>query len=148
MKTIRFLTIGLLFGSAFSIKAQKLKEADVPALVKQTQSTAFPKIKVDKWEKDGDLYEATFKSNNTETSNFYDAQGSLMATETEIPVSELPAQVEQYVKRALGGKKISEASKRLDATGILTYEAEIEKTDYIFDASGMFLRQEEKKEKK
>jgi hypothetical protein len=51
------------------------------------------------------------------------------------------------VKRALGGKKISEASKILDATGNLSYEAEVENIDYIFDANGSLIKQEQDKEK-
>jgi hypothetical protein len=129
------------------MNAQKLKDSEVPSAVKEAQEQLYPKIKVSKWEKEENLYEASFLVNKIETSTVYDPAGALMATETEIAPSELPANVTHYVKRVLGGKKITDASKILDATGSLSYEAEVEGIDYLFDSNGTFVKKEEDKQK-
>jgi hypothetical protein len=42
------------------------------------------------------------------------------------------------------GKKIKEASHITDAKGVISYEAEIDGVDYIFDADGKMLRKEQR----
>ncbi|MBC7865300.1 MAG: hypothetical protein IAF38_20155, partial [Bacteroidia bacterium] len=39
-------------------------------------------------------------------------------------------------------KKVKEAAKITDAKGVVTYEAEIDNADYIFDSTGNFLKKE------
>ena len=69
-----------------------------------------------------------------------DSKGNHVQTEVEIAVTALPKGVGQYAKANLAGKKIDEASKITDAKSIITYEAEIGGVDYIFDATGNFLK--------
>jgi hypothetical protein len=44
------------------------------------------------------------------------------------------------VSKNLSGKNIKEAAKIVDAGGTVTYEAEVQGTDYLFDANGNFIK--------
>jgi len=123
-------------------KAQKLKEADVPAAVKESFKKQFPAAKVEEWEKEGENYEAEFDLNKTETCAVFDASGKWLETEVEIKITELPKAVSEYLTKTVPGKKIKEASKITDASGKITYEAEAGDDDYLFDDKGNFLRKE------
>jgi hypothetical protein len=136
------------------LSAQKLKEAEVPASVKEAFAKQFPSVKDTDWEKEGQNYEAEFEmksvkmeagksvKSSVEKSAVFDASGQLLQVEEEIPVSQLPASVRDYVTKNLNGKKIAEAAKITDAKGTVTYEAEVAKQDYIFDSNGNFLAKE------
>jgi hypothetical protein len=139
--------LSLGFGSAF---AQKLKETEVPAIVKENFNKQFPNTKVDQWEKEGVNYEAEFHINKVENSITFNANGVMTEMETEIQVSELPKKVSEYVEKNLVGKKIKEASRITDATGVGFYEAEIDGADYMFDDNGSFIKKitEAKEDKK
>ena len=54
----------------------------------------------------------------------------------------LPQAIANYVVQNFPGKKIKEAAKIVNAAGLVTYEAEVGKDDYIFDSTGNFLRKE------
>ena len=126
--------------SALFANAQKVKETEVPAPVKTSFEKQYPGIKVEKWEKEGTNFEAEFDLKKVETSSLFDANGTMLETETEIKVSELPKGVTDYVTKNLGGKKIKEASKIVDASSVTTYEAEVDGADYIFDTNGNFIK--------
>jgi hypothetical protein len=146
MKTlvvIAALSLGISYANA-----QKVKEAEVPAPVKAALSKQYPAVKDAKWNKEEANFEAEFDLNKVETSLLIDAKGNILETETEIEASALPKAVYEYVTKKLGGKKIKEASKIIDAKGTTTYEAEIEKADYVFDANGSFVKKVEEKGKK
>ena len=128
----------LLAGSA---SAQKLKAAQVPAAVVAGFNQKFPQAKEVKWEKEGGHYEAGFEQGKQEMSALLSADGTLVETETEIQVSQLPAGVQATLARQYKGVKIKEAAKIVAAgTGAVTYEAEIEQSgkevDLLFDAEG------------
>lgn len=127
---------------AITSNAQKVKDSEVPAAVKTSFSKLYPSAKVEKWEKENGNYEAEFDNNKVETSVLMNASGSLMETEMEIKPSELPKSVSDYVAKNLAGKKIKEASKITDAAGKVSYEAEVDEADYIFDSNGTFLKKE------
>jgi hypothetical protein len=145
MKAITLVIIGTL--SAGAMQAQKLKEADVPAAVKESFKKEFPDAKAKEWEKEDGNYEAEFDMNKTETSAVFSAGGKLLETEQEMAVNTLPKSIADYVSKNHAGYKISEASKITEAgTGKISYEAEIKKGkeewDLIFDDKGDFLRKE------
>lgn len=140
MKTILFTAaFAFLF---MNVNAQKMKATEVPAAVTAKFATLYPNVKDAEWEKEGANYEAEFDVNKTETSCSFDASGNLLQTETEISVSELPQAVKDYFTKNAPGKKIKEASKMVDPSGTISYEAEVDETDYIFDASGNFVSKE------
>jgi uncharacterized membrane protein YkoI len=133
------LSLGL--GSAY---AQKIKEAEVPAAVKDGFKKQYPNAKVSEWEKEGANFEAEFKHNKVETSVVIDATGSILETEVEIAVKELPAAATEYITKNYAGYKVEEAVKITDSKGNISYEAEVEKGkeefDLIFDSKGGFIK--------
>jgi hypothetical protein len=126
----------LLFGFA---NAQHSK---IPAVVTSKFKTDYPNVNKVKWGTEGANYEAEFKLNNVETSVLYDATGKVLETETGMSVSSLLPAIVTYMNTNVKGKKISEASKIVDANGKVTYEAEAGGTDYIFDETGNFIKTE------
>ena len=146
MKTLMIVS-ALVLLTEFA-EAQKLKETDVPAAVKEGFKLAYPGIKAKEWEKEGDKYEAEFDLKKVETSATFTANGKLEETESEIVVTQLPKTVAEYVKKNYPGHKITEASKITEtSTGKISYEAEIVKgkdeMDLVFDENGVFLQKEE-----
>jgi hypothetical protein len=139
-KTILFLALGLTIISA---KAQEMKEVKVPPTIKSSFSKLYPNAVVEKWEKEGNSYEAEFHENKTEMSASFGPNGQLLQTEQEMEVTALPKGVSDYVTKNLGGKKIKEASKITDANGHISYEAEVNGEDYIFDSDCKFLKKEQ-----
>lgn len=139
--------------------AQHMKEAQVPEAVKNAFKAKFPDVTDADWEKEGNDYEVEFEAKRVnmdhgksvketcERSALFSANGTWLQTEEEIKVDQLPAAVSEYITKNLAGKKIKEAAKITDAEGKITYEAEVAKTDYIFDAKGNFLKKEEESEK-
>jgi len=121
--------------------AQKLQEKDVPTLLKTTFKKQYPNTKEIKWEKEGENFEAEFELNKTEQSVLFDAQGSILETELEIELNQLPSAVLEYIKANYKGQSVKEAAKITDANGKITFEAEVGKMDVLFDESGKFLKE-------
>lgn len=123
-------------------QAQKIQEKEVPGSVKTALQKQFPNAKNVKWEKEDSNFEAGFTLNSTGYSVLLTASGSILETETEISADALPAPVKDYLKKYYPGKKIKEAAKITDAKGVVTYEAEVNGKDLIFDSSGKFLKED------
>lgn len=147
MKRILFLFLSAIFFANYA-EAQKMKSSEVPVAVKSAFEKQYPDVKDADWEKEGANYEAEFEVNDTETSVVFDANGTLLETEVEIESSALPQAANDYVAKNYPGSKIKEAAKITDAAGTVTYEAEVGKSDLIFDASGNFLKEIKKNEEK
>jgi len=135
-KSILFLAILVI---AISAKAQNLKESEVPASIKNSFTKLHPNAKVDKWEKEGSNYEAEFTENKIESSVDFGPNGQFISSEVEINVSALPKAAADYCTKNMTGKKIKEASKITDKDGKVSFEAEVDGADYIFDANGTFV---------
>lgn len=139
MKTAMIVTAAALLG--ITAHAQKIQEKDVPAEVKSSFTKHFATAKEAKWEKENGNYEAEFDLNKTEQSALFDAKGSLLETEVEIELKQLPAGVVEYVKAHYANQSVKEAAKITDAAGAVTYEAEIKGMDLIFDSNGKFVKE-------
>lgn len=124
---------------AISVNAQKVKEEAVPPAIKASFERAHPNVKVDKWEKEGNNYEAEYMDNKVESSASFGPNGQVLDVEAEIAVTALPKAATDYCAKNMPGKKIKEASKITDASGKVSYEAEVDEADYIFDSNGTFL---------
>lgn len=120
--------------------AQKINSDKVPATVLSAFKAKYPEINKVSWEMEKGKYEAGFNLKKVETSVLITPEGEIVETELEIPVSELPKAVAEYVISHNSGAKISEASKIVDAKGNITYEAEVKGKDLVFDANGKFIR--------
>lgn len=139
MKKIVFLLAAV--ASVSFANAQKIQEKDVPAPVKAGLQKKFPNAQNIKWEKEKGNYEAGFKVKQADYSVLVGASGNIIETEVPIANDALPASVKEYVSKHYPSKKIKEAAKITDAKGVLTYEAEVNGKDLIFDDSGKFLKE-------
>lgn len=145
MKNLIITTAAILTVSTAC--AQKVKEADVPAAVKTTFQNTYKGAKAEKWEKEKDgNYEAEFDWNKAEASASFSADGKFLQYEQEMKTAGLPKTVSDYVTKNYAGYKITEAAKITDASGAISYEAEVKKgkeeMDLIFDSNGNFLKKE------
>lgn len=140
MKRILFLLVSVTIFSGCA-NAQKMKSSEVPAAVKSAFERQYPDVKDVDWEKEDSNYEAGFEVNKIETSVVYDVSGNLIETEVEIAVSALPQTAQDYIAKNYPKSKISEAAKITDASGAITYEAEVGESDLIFDANGNFVKE-------
>lgn len=150
MKTILFA--GLLSGCALSVTLPATARPslttehiaglidETPAAVKATIARLYPTVKNVKFDKENDDYEAGFKHNGKSMSVVLDAKGTVKETETEIPVSALPASIRDYVAKQMPGKKIMEAAEIVYANGTKKYEAEVGGKDLMFDTAGKPLK--------
>ena len=136
-KLILLLLIGGLFTKA---EAQKLSAKDVPSAVMNAFNKAYPSIKDVDWSKKGDDYTASYDSKKVDNSVTYEVNGKLIETEIKIAPSTLPSGVMEYVKKNYKEDEVKEASKITDASGTVTYEAEVKDLDLIFDSKGDFIK--------
>jgi hypothetical protein len=138
------LLILILLTAAAIAGAARLNPKKVPQAVKTAFQNAYPKAEDIKWEKEGANFEVNFELNEEESSVVLNAEGKILETEIEIKVSDLPATVSDYIKTNYPGKKIKEASKISDDTGLVMFEAEIKGMDLLFDKEGKFIRENKK----
>ena len=136
----KYLIAGTILLVGMYASAQKLKDADVPGVVKTSFDKQYPGVKA-KWEKEDGNYEAGFKKDGKTMSVSYDGMGMLKETEVGIKESELPAASMDYIKSNYKGKKIKETAKITKADGTINYEAEIEGKDVVFDGTGKFIKE-------
>ena len=125
-----------------SANAERVAESNVPAAVSIALERFYPGENV-KWETEGANYEGEFKVKGVETSILLDASGNVLEIEEDIDISALPKATTDYVSKNLPEQKIKEASKITDTKGTVTYEVQIKKTSYLFDANGTFIRMTE-----
>ena len=138
------LALLMFAGSVVLVNAQRLKEIEVPAAVKSALQKKYAEAKGVQWEKEKGNYEANWGGKSKEDNSVqFTSTGNFIETVKAIPVSQLPAPVLAYVKAHYKGAKITEAGKVTDAKGKLSYEAEVNKKDIIFDDKGNFVKEED-----
>ncbi len=120
---------------------QKLQDKNVPANVKSAFQKKYPTAKAVKWDKEGNNYEASFDLSKLDNSVVIDIQGTIVETEVEIELRELPAGIIEYIKLHYAGKQAKESAKITDAKGTITYEVEVKGMDLIFDSNGKFIKE-------
>ncbi|MFD2719977.1 PepSY-like domain-containing protein [Hymenobacter monticola] len=139
------LLLALLPLAALSAQAQKVAEKQVPAAVLATFKQAHPTAKGVKWEKEDANYEAGYEQGEEELSVVITPTGTLLETETEMKVAQLPAPVRAALTSQYQGYKVSEAARIVTAaTGTTVYEAEVsragKKQDLLFNADGTVVK--------
>lgn len=134
------LITGTLLLFALAASAQKMNEKSIPTKVQDALHKQYPTAKEITWEKEGSKYEGAFELNETEMSVLLDANGKILETEVEIGIQHLPKKATDYLALNYKGQKIKEAAKITDASGIVSYEAEIKGKDLLFDANGTFIK--------
>ena len=133
----------LIGGSLF---AQKAGKVNVPAVVQTALVTKYPASSSAKvtWEIEKGNYEANWGGKSGEDNSVqFTPAGEFIEIVKAIPVSALPKEVSVYIKQHFNGAKITEAGKVTDAKGKMTYEAEVNKKDIIFDEKGKFVKKED-----
>jgi ATP-dependent protease HslVU (ClpYQ) peptidase subunit len=138
----KIISILAAFAIALAANAQIMKEAEVPTKVKEIFKKSYSGAKEVQWEKESQNYEAKFEMGETDQSVLIDTNGTVLESEIEINISELPASSGKYVAEHYKGEKIKEAAKIMDSKGTVTYEAEINNKDLIFDSTGKFIKEE------
>jgi hypothetical protein len=118
-------------------------ETKAPVEVQQSLEKKYPGISKVQWdlEKDGS-WEAEFVKNGVKTAVTFLSDGSLKETEEELSWSNFPSNAQAYIKKEYPNKKIEDYTKISDSKGIITYEAEVDDKDIIFDVEGHFLKNE------
>lgn len=115
----------------------------VPKAVKEAFAQKFPQATPVNWEKEKGNYEANWGGKSGEdNSALYTSGGQFIELAKAISVNELPAPALVYLKNHFKKKSVNEAALVTDAMGKITYEAEVEHKDMIFDERGNFLKTE------
>ena len=135
-----FIMTTMAASLVFAACGQKLDASKVPAPVKASFAKEYPGTTA-KWEKEKGNYEVNFKKDGSDMSLLIQPNGSIVETETDIKITDLPATVLVYVKEHYPGKNIKEAAKITKADRSVNYEAEINGKDVIFDANGKFIKE-------
>ena len=143
MKYFLILSVLLFTAYATPVKAQDLKEKDVPEVVKSTLAKKYRDAKKVSWEKEKGNYEANWGGKSGEdNSAIFTPSGNFIEIVQAIPIDQLPASIAPYVAKHYNGAKIKEAGKVTDASGKHMYEVEIKGKDLIFDEKGNFLKED------
>lgn len=137
-----FLTIAL------HLEAQTLKEREVPTAVVDKVNSLYPDASKLKWESVDGTYEASFVSDNKETTLVMSNDGIVVITEKEIEIAALPGSIMQYFSTQHPTAKVTEAEIITDNFGSIKYEIEADGVDYIFDSKGNFISLEDEEEGK
>jgi hypothetical protein len=112
----------------------------VPTSVKQGFTRQYPGL-TPRWEKEDGNYEASFHRNGRSMSVVMSPGGTILETETDIKVSELPTEALFYLKTHYKGHTIKEASKIEKRGGEINYEAMVKGSDVMFNVNGKYLRE-------
>jgi len=141
---MKFMTVIIANALCMGLFAQEKERKSItpPDNVRAAFKKTFTGVSKVKWEKEGNDYEVNFVQQKKEMSAVFDSKGTWKETEEEIAVASLPAAAASYVKSHYNSTKIKEVAKITKAGGVVNYEAEVNKTDVIFDAQGNFIKEE------
>jgi hypothetical protein len=136
-------TLLIVFAATYAVSCSNThtkSNIEIPAVVKLTLQKNYQNAEELKWEKENSNYEASFEFDKTEYSLLIDSVGNILETEIEIKTNELPVEVKNYVAKNYADQKIKEAAKIIDNKGTVTYEAEVNDKDLIFDSNGNIIK--------
>ncbi len=137
-KLILLIAIGII---AFQVEAQAVKQKNVPEVVVNKMKSLYPDASKIKWVMDDGMYIASFTANEKKTEVVLSKAGIFSSSDTEITVSQLPAEVTYYLVANFDNIQSLEVEMETDANGIVTYEIEVDGTEYIFSPDGKLLKQ-------
>ncbi len=142
----------LIFATGARAGEEEIPLKDVPKAVINAVKDKFPEIKIKKAEKEEEdgttIYELSFTHEDKEYEVEAKADGTIIAIERQIAVTDLPEAVVKSLKAKYPHAKI-EAAEEVTKDEKVTYEVEIETTkekelEIMLDASGNILEVEEK----
>jgi hypothetical protein len=139
MKKI-ILLLFILGVSISGLHAQKISEKKVPPIIKKDFIKKFPKPKKVKWKKIESLYFAQFSIGGKGIDITYESTGTWVETMTEIPVSDLPAEVVTGMNNIFTGAKIRTVAKIEQSSKEILYIIQLKyqggKAEATFDKNG------------
>lgn len=136
-KSLLVIVLSLLSLVSFG---QKVKEKEVPQIIKKALHEKYPTARAVKWDKEKNNYEASFDANEADNSVLFNQDGKIVETEVEIQISKLPKNALVYINKHFKNQKVKEAAKITNQKGEVIYEAEIAGKDILFDANGNFTK--------
>lgn len=147
MKHLSIVLVLLVFGLLTSCaKENPASELKVPQAVLEAFSADYPAVKNSEWSRENGNFSVEFLENKMEKDVIYNSKGSIVATETQIPLTELPAGIAAYVSENYPGSSINEAERRVEGESV-SYEVEAKVSgntlDLMLDGSGNFLGQDQ-----
>ncbi len=121
------------------IQAQNIKSSEVPEDVIQQFSFIYPDAQRVSWKLKKEKYQADFKNDKKATKAIFQPDGSLFLTKTEIKVCALPPSAVGFLTKDEPDVKIDIACIIEDHQGVITFEAIVDKTEFLFDNTGQYL---------
>ncbi|MCB0713918.1 MAG: PepSY-like domain-containing protein [Ignavibacteriae bacterium] len=138
-------TIAGLFLIVCAASAQELHVSQVPDAVVKAFKSTYPDVATPEWEREGEYYEAEFDVHGIENSVRFSAEGSIVATEVEMSISDIPSSIITFIKRSYAGYEIGEGAKVTTSEGTF-FEVEIvgkgKEYELLFDAEGHPVKRE------
>lgn len=118
---------------------------DIPKAIQDAFTKKFPTAKSVKWDKENaNEYEASFLLNGIKNSANYNTQGSLVETESEIKVSDLPSAITSNIQKKYTNWKIVGAAKIEHLKNGIQFEADLQKgklkKEVFYTEAGVFIK--------
>ena len=133
-------SLGLL---SFACTSQSTKALEIPQAVSAAFLQKYPSAESVEWEMEEGDYEAEFKVGQLKMSANFTKTGRWLESETEIKVSDLPAEVVASITTNFPGAKVTEAEKLDLPDSSITYEVKLkgdQDIEAVFSASGELLK--------
>jgi len=128
MKKVLILISVFTLSFGFYAKAQYIGTGDLPADITQDFSAKYPNMTKVDWEKDGKHYKASFNVDQFAHQLVYDQNGKMISQQTGMPVSGLPADVFDGLKKNFPELRIADASQ-LEEKGKVSYKVSLTDAD-------------------
>ena len=127
---------------------QKLNRKGVPAAVSASAVKAYPNARIKGWSKETEdgktYYEAEMIEGQTKRDVIFLPDGKIDLVEEEVPISAVPAAVQNALK-ARHPKAAINMAERLTKDGAVQYELHLKKAakkEIVFTPDGMFVKEE------
>jgi hypothetical protein len=135
----------VLFGLLFiaSVTSSVFAQTEVPAVVKDAGHKKLGSAKAE-WVKTSDGYKAVYQQSGKSMFLNYTSTGSLISEGYVIPMTELPAPVQEDAKRRFGTSAFVEAAKVTMNDGATVYEYQYKtgnsNVEVLYSADGKIIR--------
>lgn len=118
MKRTILIAVSLLM--VFTISAKDVPESQVPASVKAYISKHYPKVKRVEWdfEEKKNYYEAEFYADGREVELKIAPDGTLLFSEEDLFIRDIPANLTDYIKKNYPGTEITDAKKKVESNAV------------------------------
>ncbi len=143
-KILSSLVLMLAISSiTFAQENESNEKVNIPVAVQKALKQKYPEAKKVGWETENGNYEANWGGRSGEDNSVqFTPSGSFLEIVKAIPLSQLPASAQSYIKSNYKSAKFGDIGKVLDAKGITSYEVEVNNMDVIFDEKGNFVKTE------